>query len=95
MTSKKEWPIMVCGCAAHGRVAGKGGPYCITHGTHEVMDPQPDLAGRVAVCASCDRERPSSEVAPYFLTLGGCKWCAGKKLDPPKDLFYCGCRGWD
>ncbi len=80
-------PMMACGCVAQG--THKGEPVCVSHmgilpGAYEVAE-TPDLAGRVAVCVDCRRERESATALAFFT----------HDPDRDRDTFYCGCRGWN
>jgi len=80
--------LMTCGCTANGyRVHADESqvPCCVVHGCDEVAEVQPDLSGRVATCLSCDRDRESKFTLAFF----------AYRPHAEKDLFYCGCRGWD
>jgi len=84
-------PLMKCGHAAQGRIAGTDQPVCaicygLTPGASEVDQAPPDLAGREARCSYHDEpRRPSSYDLAFFQ----------HRPDQPTDIYYCGCYGWD
>ena len=83
-----EVPMMKCGHTAQGTNAD-GKPVCvlcigITAGAEEVADAV-DLTGRVARCADCGKETPSSETLAFF----------GYRPNAKYDSYYSGCRGWN
>ena len=82
-------PMMKCGHAANATLSD-GRPACVicyglSAGADEVDLNPPDLAGRRAKCADCDKTMPSGSDLPFF---GHCP-------TQPLDRFYCGCFGWD
>jgi hypothetical protein len=85
--------LMKCGHAANGSQVLADGTtkrVCVSCaglglGAEEVADEQPKLDGRRAKCSSCPNETDSSMNLPFF----------GYAPDREKDLFYCGCYGWD
>jgi hypothetical protein len=77
---------MACGCRAQGTSNGK--PVCSVHFPSvesQTIAAEPNLVGRIARCADCKREMPSSLSLPFF------------RHQPSKstDAYYCGCLGWD
>lgn len=87
--------LMKCGHTAQG-VDGRGRPVCVIcigiNDGAETPDNNPlSLESRVAMCSSCDKEKPSSYTLPFF-AQGSMR---GGARDDTKDSFYCGCLGWD
>jgi hypothetical protein len=88
-------PMMKCGHAANA-VNSRNEPVCvicygIVPGADQVDDAPPDLTGRMARCAYCRHEQPSSTDLPFF-EYGHFE--RGQRLYD-HDEYYCGCRGWD
>jgi hypothetical protein len=78
--------VMTCGCADVGSVmeGGKWVRGCPYHGVTEPMDPQPQLAERIARC-TCMGVKESSPNLAFFRYRPTLAF----------DSFYCGCKGWD
>lgn len=88
MISEVGKTIMVCGCTANGYLIKDdktSTPCCVVHSCDEVANEVPDLDGRVAICQSCKREKESNAGLAFF----------SHRPNAEKDVFYCGCRGWD
>lgn len=65
-------PLLSCGCAPDAvrrKLDGRQVPTCV-HGTETLMEQQPDLTGRVARCAQCGSDKPSSPDLPFFRYRG-------------------------
>ncbi len=81
-----EKPIMACGCVANAtkRMAdGTEVPACVIHDETLLMAEAPNLEGRIARCAYCGKEKPSSRGLPFFEFLG-------EGSPEAKDMCTCG-----
>lgn len=59
---------------------------CICHSLLKTIENRNNIPNRKAICTQCNSELPSvKEILPFFKELP----------NESKDLFYCGCRGWD
>ncbi len=81
-------PMMKCGHAANAKSNGK--PSCVIcvgiHTGAMEVDPAPtQLVERVAECAYCSKQAPSSLDLPFF----------EHRPERADDKYYCGCRGWE
>lgn len=83
--------IMKCGCRATGTLQGK--PVCVVHlfllPGAQIVNENPDLdkvlEKRIAKCIYCHTQANSNRDLPFF----------EYKPDQKRDIYYCGCRGWD
>lgn len=90
MSSRSKMPMMACGHTAQGFVGSeRTQPVCvICYGITPkalIVADAPDLTGRKAVCAYCDKEVDSNIDLPFF----------EHRPHMSRDKYYDGCRGWD
>ena len=81
--SKQVSPMLKCGHAANA-TDQNGKPCCAICDNDEIVK-TPDFTGRMAKCTYCGNTKPSHPDLAFFK----------HQPDKEKDVYYCGCFGWN